>query len=89
MKTFFTKEFKKAYTKRIAPKKNLAARFESRYDLFLEDQTNQILKDHALSGKMSGFRAFSITGDIRVVYYIQDETAYFVDIGTHNQVYGK
>ncbi|MDP1722586.1 MAG: hypothetical protein Q8L37_05240 [Candidatus Gottesmanbacteria bacterium] len=24
----------------------------------------------------------------RVIYYIHDDTAYFVDIGTHAQVYG-
>jgi len=89
VKAFFTKDFKKAYTKRIAPYKNLAARFESRYDLFAEDQTNPVLKDHALGGKMLGSRAFSITGSIRVVYYIHEGMAYFENIGTHNQVYGK
>lgn len=89
MKAFFTKDFKKAYAKRISHRKNLVARFEERYDLFIEDQRNPILENHALSGKLEGFRAFSITGDVRVVYYIYNDTAYFVDIGTHNQVYGK
>lgn len=89
MKAFFTKDFKKAYAKRISHRKNLVARFEERYDLFVEKPANPILEDHALSGKLEGFRAFSITGDVRVVYYIYNDTAYFVDIGTHNQVYGK
>ena len=30
---------------------------------------------------------FYVTGDVRVIYYIHEETAYFVDIGTHAQVY--
>ena len=89
MKIHFTKDFKKAYQKRIEPNNNLTKRFESRYDLFENDPANPILKDHVLSGKLQGHRAFSITGDIRVVYYIFEETAYFIDIGTHNQVYGK
>jgi len=89
VKTFFTKDFKKAYAKRISHRRNLVARFEERYDLFVEDQRNPILEDHALSGKLEGFRAFSITGDTRAVYFIHDNIAYFVDIGTHNQVYGK
>ena len=89
MKAFFTKDFKKAYAKRISHNKNLTTRFENRYDLFVEEPTNPVLKDHVLSGKLKGYKAFSITGDIRVVYYIHNDTAYFVDIGTHNQVYGK
>lgn len=89
MKIYFTKDFKRAYRKRIQVNENLAKRFESRYDLFENDPTNPILKDHALGRKLQGHRAFSITGDIRVVYYIFEDTAYFIDIGTHNQVYGK
>lgn len=87
MKVHFTKDFKRAYQKRIQSSKNLAKRFEQRYDLFTGDPSSPILKDHFLSGKMQGYRAFSITGDIRVVYYVFENIAYFVDIGTHNQVY--
>ena len=89
MKTFFTKKFRKAYKKRIQPNKNLGKRFEERYDIFIENPSNELLDDHALGSKLKGHRAFSITGDIRVVYYIHEEITYFVDIGTHNQVYGE
>lgn len=89
MKVHFAKSFKKAYLKRIQHNKNLAKRFDQRYDLFIDDPSNEVLKDHSLSGKLHGYRAFSITGDIRVVYYIHEDTAYFVDVGTHNQVYGR
>ena len=41
-------------------------------------------------GAKSGSRSCSITGDIRVVYRKKDEkTVILLDIGTHNQVYGK
>lgn len=87
MNAFFTKSFKKNYAKRIQGNKNLEKRFEDRYDIFIENPTNELLKDHPLTGKMQGYRAFSITGDVRVIYYIHEEIVYFVDIGTHNQVY--
>lgn len=87
MTAYFTKEFKIHYSKRIKPNKNLDKRFEERFKLFLENQKNPLLRNHALGGKMKGFRSLSITGDIRVIYYIYKNVAYFVDIGTHNQVY--
>lgn len=87
MKTYFTKIFKKHYLKRIKPNPNLDLRFAERRNLFVDYPNNPILENHPLTGKMKGYRAFSITGDIRVVYYIYDNIAYFADIGTHNQVY--
>ena len=89
MKVEFTHEFIKIYKKRFSHRPNIRKRFEERLRLFSDNSANPILKDHALGVKMLGKRAFSVTGDIRVVYYTHDETAYFVDIGTHNQVYGK
>ena len=58
MKIHFTKDFKKAYRKRIQPNENLAKRFEQRYDLFENDPSDPILKDHSLAGKLQGYRAF-------------------------------
>lgn len=87
MNIYFTKNFKKSYKKRVAQNPKLSQRFEKRYDLFIADPTNQILRDHVLIGNVKGYRAFSITGDIRVVYHIYAGSVYFVDIGTHNQVY--
>ncbi len=89
MNIHFTKSFKKAYIKRIQQQKNVVNKFEERYDLFAKNPSHETLDDHGLSGKMRGYRAFSVTGDVRVVYYVSNEIAYFIDIGTHNQVYGK
>lgn len=87
MNTYFTKIFKKHYLKRISPFTNIDIRFAERRNLFVNDPSNPILENHPLTGKMKGYRAFSITGDIRVIYYIHNNISYFVDIGTHNQVY--
>jgi mRNA-degrading endonuclease YafQ of YafQ-DinJ toxin-antitoxin module len=44
------------------------------------------LDDHSLTGTMKGPRAFSIVGDVRLVYRETNEYYVFLDIGSHNQV---
>lgn len=87
MNVSLTKKFKNSYKKRIQPFKSLDKKFEDRYDLFVVNSNSPLLKDHGLKGISKGYRAFSVTGDIRVIYYVKNNIAYFVDIGTHNQVY--
>ncbi len=81
--------FLKHFKKRIQPNSTLVKRFRERLNLFMEDRFNPILQDHSLEGSKSTFHAFSITGDIRVIYKIKedDEVIQLIDIGTHNQVY--
>ena len=86
MKTEFQKSFLKAYQKRITDR-STHNKFVERLKIFTENPHYPLLHDHALIGKLNKYRSFSITGDIRVIYYIHDGTAYFIDIGTHNQVY--
>ncbi len=87
MKADFLNKFRKNYRIRIKPFRSLDTRFEVRYRMFLDNSLHPLLRDHALTGSKKSLRAFSITGDIRVLYYVKDGIAYFVDIGTHNQVY--
>lgn len=86
MEIKFSTDFRKRYQK-LNDKVKKA--FHQRLKLFIQDQYHPLLRNHPLTGKLQGYRAFSITGDIRVVYYIDQGIAYFIDIGTHNQVYGK
>ena len=87
MKIEFYNNFIKVFDKRFGGNKKIRNKFIERTCLFQSNQIHPLLKDHELKGKKSGLRAFSITGDIRVVYYIKNNIAYLVDIGTHNQVY--
>jgi addiction module RelE/StbE family toxin len=87
MKVEFSKEFIKTYHKRFRHQGDKRVRFEERTRLFSRNRFHPSLKDHPLVGDKTGLRSFSITGDIRVIYYIHEEIAYFTDIGTHNQVY--
>ena len=82
------KQFLKNYKKRILPYHNLDTAFEERITLFIQDSKNPILKDHKLIGSLKNLRAFSVTGDIRVVYRIVEGSIIeLYNIGSHNQVY--
>lgn len=83
----YHKNFIKYFKLRIEPNPALAKRFRERLNLFAQDRNNLTLKDHPLIGNKSGYRAFSITGDMRVVYKQFNEEVLLYDVGTHNQVY--
>ena len=74
--------------KRIAPNVKLVAAFKERLALFVKDPTRPELRVHDLVGEKIHLKAFSITGDIRVVYHQEaEDVVLFLDVGTHNQVY--
>lgn len=81
------RQFLKNYKKRIFLHRNLDKKFEEKLNLFIQDSKNLKLKDHKLLGSFEGFKAFSVTGDIRVVYRVVEGVIELYDIGNHNQVY--
>ena len=84
----FSTDFKKAWKHRIAPFPKIVVRAEERIALFISNPRHSLLKNHALAGRKIQLRAFSITGDIRIVYAPFSKTnVRLLDIGTHNQVY--
>lgn len=83
------RQFEKNFRKRISRNKKLRASFEARLQLFIEGERGVPLNDHGLVGSMVGKRAFSITGDVRVIYIEESDCYRFVDVGTHAQVYGE
>lgn len=82
-----SKYFEKSYKKRIAPIENMRDAYIVRIAAFQAGERGQPLNDHALKGKLKGKRAFSIAGDVRVVYEETEEAVIFLDVGSHNQVY--
>lgn len=87
MQINYTQNFSKNYKKRIAKNKNLDKQFKDRLQLFLTNQRSPLLRIHKLTGAKNDLHAFSVTGDIRVIYHLQGEVVYLIDIGTHSQVY--
>lgn len=83
----FHRTFEKHFLKRIRKNTKLSAQFEERFGLFQQGYRDWPLDDHALTGVLVGKRAFSVSGDIRVIYVENDQEMIFLDIGTHNQMY--
>ena len=84
MPFILNKRFKKAFLRQ--PNK-IQEKFIERMRLFVTDPFDQQLRNHALSGEYIGLRSIDITGDIRAVYELINDTAVFITIGTHAQLY--
>lgn len=84
----YHKNFLKNYRKRVLHNSKLDRKFRKRLDIFIKNPNNSLLQDHRLVGEMKQYRAFSVTGDIRVVYMKLDNLILLYDIGTHPQIYG-
>ncbi|OGY18050.1 MAG: hypothetical protein A2784_05050 [Candidatus Chisholmbacteria bacterium RIFCSPHIGHO2_01_FULL_48_12] len=81
-------KFLKHYRQRIQRSVGLRQRLEDRVESFTKDPGDEGLQDHPLKGKKLGLRAFSVTGDVRIVYrWIGKNVVQFLDVGGHNQVY--
>lgn len=85
MHILFTDGFKKRFSK--LPQK-IQRRFQKRLELFIKNPVNPILRMHILKGTMTGYRAFSVTGNYRAIFrLIEEDSIKLIDIGTHSQVY--
>ena len=87
MKIKYHSDFVKNNKKRIAPHPKLVKQFERQLSKFITNPSDSTLRDHKLTGKKKSFRAFSVTGDVRVVYMIVESELWLFDIGSYNQVY--
>ncbi len=79
------------YLKIITRKdKKLALKIEKQILIFKSNPKHPSLRIHKLSGIKKDTWSISITMNIRMIYKMpDDQTAYFFDIGTHDQVYKK
>ncbi len=56
--------------------------------MFIENQFDRVLENHPLTGNLLGYRSFSVTGDYRVKFEVQDDQSVkLIDIGRHPSVY--
>ena len=81
----YHRDFRKSY-KRLTPK--IKEKLEERLRLFSEDEFNPVLNNHALQGRWSGYRSINVTGDVRAIFKRDPETALFVAINKHSNLYG-
>ena len=88
MEVSFSSGFKRAFKKKVKGNQDLETRFWQKLELFIADPFDPSLKTHKLSGKLKDLWSFSIGYDERILFYfIENEKAVFIDIGSHNQVY--
>lgn len=89
MKIEYTKKFQRHFRRRVESHPELPSLFQTKVKEFIQDPFAPSLKTHKLSGRLKDCWAFSVAYDCRVVFLFEDnqETAIFVDIGTHDEVY--
>ena len=87
MKIQYHREFLKSYKKRVTPYPKLELQFKKQLEKLILNPNDPSLRDHKLIGKRKNFRSFSVSGDIRVIYLIVENSIWLYDIGSHNQVY--
>ena len=67
--------------------------FKEKILLFSKNSNDPQLNNHPLKREYQGLRSIDITADFRAIYEEKhdgkEETAYFVLIGTHDELYGK
>ncbi len=76
----FDKQFKKQPTR-------IQEEFDKRIRIFLKNYKDPILNTHKLSGNLRGLMSFNVSGDIRVVFEMEDELVTLIAIGSHSQLY--
>lgn len=88
MKVSFDPAFRRSFQKRIHTSEKLKKRFNELLPIFIANPFDTRLRTHKLSGRLEGLYSFRIDYDLRVVFYfVDDDRAVFVDIGTHDEVY--
>jgi len=88
MNIYYSDSFKKAFKKRFSFNKRLIKKIKERILLFQQNPYHPILKTHRLIGAKKDLFSFSVTGDVRIIFFYKDEeSVVFIDIGSHNQVY--
>ena len=77
----FLKDFKKLT-------KTTKEKFKERQLLFELNEYDLILNNHTLKGRWLGYRSINVTGDIRAIFKRDSDSAIFVAIDNHSNLYG-
>ncbi|OGH39088.1 MAG: hypothetical protein A3B44_03250 [Candidatus Levybacteria bacterium RIFCSPLOWO2_01_FULL_38_21] len=85
MKIRVHKKFIKGYNKLTTSQQK---KFKERRNLFIGDEFNPILNNHALTGKYQGFRSINISGDLRAIFRRERDSVLFVALDKHSNLYG-
>jgi mRNA interferase YafQ len=87
MKLFRTRTFKKDYQKLKITDQQYEKYINYLYLLLNEKPLPLGARDHSLIGNFLGFREFHVSGDVLVIYCIEDDILRLTRIGTHAHLY--
>jgi addiction module RelE/StbE family toxin len=86
MQVRFSPDFDKQFIRRLTARQRIKAL--DMIELFQDEPFHKDLRNHSLKGEWFNHRSISISSDLRMHFQMLDnETAYFVAIGTHEQLY--
>ena len=88
IKVAYDSSFKRSYKRKVPVGSEREFKFRTKLEAFMNDPFDKTLRTHKLSDKLKEYWSVSIEYDLRVIFYFEDaETAVFVDLGTHKEVY--
>jgi addiction module RelE/StbE family toxin len=86
MQVRFSPDFDKQFAQRLTARQQI--KVLDTIEVFQDEPFNKDLRNHSLKGKWFGHRSISVGGDLRLHFQVLDTTtAYFVAVGTHDQLY--
>ena len=88
LKLFRTKTFLKEYKKIKFTDKLYLKYVVYITTLLKEEKLPQEAKDHPLKGNYADYREFHISGDLLLIYRVEDEILKLVRIGSHSELFG-
>ena len=63
--------------------------FQDTLALFIVEPDHPSLRNHPLKDKFAGVRSIDVSGDWRALYRRERKRIIFVELGTHDQLYGE
>ncbi len=81
MQIIYSSKFEKQYRKLPLLIKDIA---EEKERVFRENPFNLSLKTHKLHGTLNNYYAFSLNNKYRIIFDLENNTARFHSIGTHD-----
>ncbi len=79
--------YRRAYKSFVKKHPELVLEISTRLELLQIDPHNSKLKTHYLTGRLKGLLSFSISYDYRIVFKLDDDKIYLLNIGSHDEVY--
>jgi mRNA interferase YafQ len=84
---FRTKTFLKEYKKIKFTDKLYSKYLTCVVSLLKSEKLSQEAMDHQLKGNYQNFREFHISGDLLIIYTVEDNVLKLIRIGTHSQLF--